>query len=137
MMRPPTRSTRTYTLFPYTTLFRSRICPLLLLVGQLAEGRLRLVEQLFPAEPVDPALQPRGVEPVLADVVKAIGDALLVEPAPRLLHRVAVRNAIENHRHAGEVSRHGSQIRGQAAAALKKSGAGQRSRSEENTSELQ
>src|SRR3546814_4439624 len=70
---------------------------------------------------------PRGVEPVLADVVKAIGDALLVEPAPRLLHRVAVRNAIENHRHAGEVSRHGSQIRGQAAAALKKSGAGPRS----------
>src|SRR3546814_5070766 len=74
---------------------RRRIDPLLLLVGQLAEGRPRLVEQLFPAEPVDPALQPRGVEPVLADVVKAIGDALLVEPAPSLLHRVAVRNAIE------------------------------------------
>src|SRR3546814_18528600 len=28
MLRPPTRSTRTYTLFPYTTLFRSTLQPI-------------------------------------------------------------------------------------------------------------
>src|SRR3546814_17598556 len=40
MIRRPPRSTRTDTLFPYTTLFRSRIDHLLALVGQL---RRRLV----------------------------------------------------------------------------------------------
>src|SRR3546814_14464614 len=36
MIRRPPRSTRTDTLFPYTTLFRSRACRLLLLFGELA-----------------------------------------------------------------------------------------------------
>src|SRR3546814_10711485 len=37
MIRPPPRSTRTYTLFPYTTLFRSR--PLATLDRKLRQGR--------------------------------------------------------------------------------------------------
>src|SRR3546814_11649594 len=35
MIRRPPRSTRTDTLFPYTTLFRSRICSLMLVWSQL------------------------------------------------------------------------------------------------------
>ena len=53
-------------------------------------GRASLVEQFFPPQRVDPALQPRGVEPVLAEIVETIGNALLVEPAPLPFHRVAI-----------------------------------------------
>src|SRR3546814_6553280 len=64
----------------------------------LAKGRAALVEQPFPADRVDPALQLGGIEPVLAKIMEAMGNARAVEPAPRLFHRIAVRDAIESQR---------------------------------------
>src|SRR3546814_12340292 len=92
MIRLPPRSTRTDTLFPYTTLFRSAQCP------GIDAGRLVIVE--------------------------IIADAVRVEPRPRLLHRVAVADAVDDsqgvspsrnrrlalyRRHGtGQVGRHGT-----------------------------
>src|SRR3546814_8450769 len=59
MLRRPPRSTRTDTLFPYTTLFRSHLD---------ADGKRRLFADLHAA------LAPGGVF-VLADVVQPAGDA--------------------------------------------------------------
>src|SRR3546814_10200501 len=39
MIRPPPRSTRTATLFPYTSLFRSRLCPCRRRDGALSADR--------------------------------------------------------------------------------------------------
>src|SRR3546814_19083948 len=51
MIRRPPRSTRTYTLFPYTTLFRSAMVPLaVLLIGPLLPriiGRLGTMRSMY------------------------------------------------------------------------------------------
>src|SRR3546814_16135719 len=83
MIRPPPRSTRTVTLFPYTTLFRSygRVigrfflcpwCPVHLRVDQPV-GRLRAEQQMVDPEPgvARPAaclIIPEAVEPVVIGV---------------------------------------------------------------------
>src|SRR3546814_4724524 len=71
----------------------------------LAKGRAALVEQPFPADRVDPALQLGGIEPVLAKIMEAMGNARAVEPAPRLFHRIAVRDAIESQCHGAMIAR--------------------------------
>src|SRR3546814_7936157 len=55
MIRPPTRSTRTYTLFPYTTLFRS--------MRDLCYGLVRVLDFDGQAKGQwDPKLAPRSEE---------------------------------------------------------------------------
>src|SRR3546814_20413677 len=55
MMRPPPRSTRTDTLFPYTTLFRSPVAPTSLVsgAGEVPRGKERAVthQTVSPAAP--------------------------------------------------------------------------------------
>src|SRR3546814_4937132 len=54
MIRRPPRSTRTYTLFPYTTLFRSVVANVLdgvlKLVVAAADGREQIVGVVFPSD---------------------------------------------------------------------------------------
>src|SRR3546814_309909 len=71
MIRRPPISTRTYTLFPYTTLFRS------LAADQVELGFLRIIEvlRLAPvAAAVDQALAEHGAVEVVAQVVVALAD---------------------------------------------------------------
>src|SRR3546814_17862924 len=140
MIRRPPRSTRTDTLFPYTTLFRSksdadpvrrldhrppdhrrlvqhqrlglgRVQVGLVGIGKLAKGRAALVEQPFPADRVDPALQLGGIEPVLAKIMEAMGNARAVKPAPRLFHSIAVRAGIAWPCHGSKIGRDGMRTR--------------------------
>src|SRR3546814_2553437 len=109
MMRRPPRSTRTDTLFPYTTLFRSLphhqpdglvfVQRRLVGIGKLAKGRAGAVQQLLPAELATPPPQPRLVDTRGLVVVEIIGDAALVEPGASLLDRVAILDAEHRHRH--------------------------------------
>src|SRR3546814_17360986 len=71
MIRRPPISTRTYTLFPYTTLFRS------LAADQVELGFLRIIEvlRLAPvAAAVDQALAAHDAVEVVAQVVVALAD---------------------------------------------------------------
>src|SRR3546814_1767671 len=66
MIRPPPRSTRTYTLFPYTTLFRSDVLAEEVVQLGLAAGRhvfeevgaVALAQRLEAAEVADRRVQP-------------------------------------------------------------------------------
>src|SRR3546814_987199 len=93
MIRRPPRSTRTDTLFPYTTLFRSRgrrslrqIVPHILDTPEEALARGTFFAGLGFAELAEPFLLPRGELRRRLDV--------------DLDHQVAVAAAVE-HRHAG------------------------------------
>src|SRR3546814_7534846 len=55
MLRTPPRSTRTDTLFPYTTPFRSRATAIAALTAQLAEQAARHPARLAPMPPVEAA----------------------------------------------------------------------------------
>jgi len=68
-------------------------------VGQLAKRGAGLVQERLPAELFHPAVEPLRLQPLLAVVVEGILDAVAVEPAARLLHRIAVGNAIKGDRH--------------------------------------
>ena len=66
-------------------------------VGELAPGGAAGVEQRLPADlPAEP-LQPRGVDALLLEVVERDVVRVRREPGTRLLHRVAVGNAVEFH----------------------------------------
>src|SRR3546814_7512810 len=81
MIRRPPRSTRTDTLFPYTTLFRSRmgeqqrdracfvdVFPFV--PGQLPPRRAAAVEESFPSDGFGPAREGGAFQPVGAHIVK-------------------------------------------------------------------
>src|SRR3546814_3371369 len=77
MRRRPPRSTRTYTLFPYTTLFRFEVVradPRAVpgAGGELPDGALQRQEG---AQPL--SVGRRGIRPVGADVVPALRQALV------------------------------------------------------------
>src|SRR3546814_7543499 len=123
MIRRPPRSTRTDTLFPYTTLFRSLPAPL--------AGHVGLADQ----EALD-----RGAGEALVPERDGLGEAgLLHEVARELAHRLAARNLAAVHipRQADDqpadavVAAEGGELRGVLAelAALQRAG--------EQTSELQ
>src|SRR3546814_7377226 len=61
MRRRPPRSTRTYTLFPYTTFFRSATERLAVSTSTSKASRLRSTRPsvLQPIEPVDPRMESR------------------------------------------------------------------------------
>src|SRR6185312_2238359 len=69
--------------------------PVLVGVGQLFECRSGAVEQRFPARLFYPAFQPRLVDALLLIVVEGVFDLVAVEPGARLLHRIAVGNAVD------------------------------------------
>src|SRR3546814_5970088 len=82
MIRRPPRSTRTDTLFPYTTLFRSADfrAPI---VAETLLDRLSMVTRTFPR-----TLLIGAHDAVLADRLRATGTALvLIEAGPRLAAR--------------------------------------------------
>src|SRR5262245_58129624 len=65
---------------------------------QLAEGRARAVEQRLPADRARPALQRAAVDARALVVMKGVGDAVLIEPRARLLHGVAILDAVDRDR---------------------------------------
>src|SRR3546814_19414765 len=93
MIRRPPRSTRTDTLFPYTTLFRSRphrrpcgAAPNPYLSKERTKPRLGEIDRLLfleRAQPLDPAFPPE----------------------PRLLEPAIGKRAIDDHRILGDIAR--------------------------------
>src|SRR5262245_36006792 len=77
---------------------------LFVLVGQLAEGRAGAVEQRVPADLLAPPLQPLAVDAIGLVVVEGVGDALLVEPGARFLHRAAVLDALDRDAHSAPLT---------------------------------
>src|SRR5262245_8783452 len=69
--------------------------PVLVLVGKLAEGRAGAVEKRLPADIARPGFEPRALDPLRLVVVEGVGDAMAVEPGARLLHGVAVLDAVD------------------------------------------
>lgn len=67
---------------------------------ELAEGRAGAVQHRFPPGFLAPALEMRAVDTFGLVVVKAVSDAAAIEPGTRLLHRVAVLDAVDRNRHA-------------------------------------
>src|SRR6478735_4565258 len=86
--------------------------PLLLIVGQRAEGRAGAVQHGLPAMFLDPALERDLVDPVSLVIVEAVGRAMAVEPAARLLHRVAVLDAVDGDSHVERLKPAASGCRG-------------------------
>src|SRR5215208_3358010 len=68
-------------------------------IRQLAEGRTRAVQKRLPADIAGPGFQTRTVDAVNLVVVEGVRHALGIEPGPRLLHRVAILDAVERRRH--------------------------------------
>jgi hypothetical protein len=71
----------------------------LVLVRQLAERRAGAVEQRFPADLLAPPLQPFAIDAGGLVVVKRVLDASLVEPPTRLLHGLAILDAVDGNGH--------------------------------------
>ena len=71
------------------------VSPSLSLSGKLAERGAGAVEQRLPPGLPRPALERAALDAGALVVVEGIGDAALVEPGPRLLHRVAVLDAVD------------------------------------------
>src|SRR5712691_11222295 len=69
--------------------------PVLVLLRQLAERRAGAVEQRLPADLARPALKPGALDPFRLVVVERVGDAMAVQPCARLLHRIAVLDAVD------------------------------------------
>src|SRR3546814_1292144 len=78
MLRRPPRSTRTDTLFPYTSLFRSPIHPVLIIKEA--------------ADPFDRTRVRRGEAQFLAELVRAIVDIILGEKLERRLEAAEIRS---------------------------------------------
>jgi hypothetical protein len=78
----------------------------LVLVRQLAKGHAGAIEQSFPADLLAPALKPLAVDGCGLVVVKRIIDAALFEPGARLVHGLAVFDALDRciFRHAASQS---------------------------------
>src|SRR5262245_65687399 len=70
----------------------------LVLVRELAERRAGAVEQRFPANGTRPALEPLAIDPCRLVVVERVGDAVLLKPGARLLHGIAVLDAVDGDR---------------------------------------
>src|SRR6185312_5233577 len=64
-------------------------------VRQLAEGCARAVEQGLPADLPRPTLQPAAVDALGLVVVEFEGDAMIGQPGPGLVHRVAGLDAVD------------------------------------------
>jgi hypothetical protein len=73
---------------------------LLVLVRQFLEGGAGAVEQRLPTDLLAPPLQALAVDAGGLVVMERALDALLVEPSARLLHRVAVLDAVDGDGHA-------------------------------------
>src|SRR3546814_2860778 len=99
MIRRPPRSTRTDTLFPYTTLFRSGIIPR----GSTAPAAEAMAEEVHSADAVDVT---RIVLPVVRVVGKVVADEVVIgtvvgpvmtfthpQPHTRLVTRVEIGRA--------------------------------------------
>jgi len=67
---------------------------------QLSPGCSAAVDEILPAEILDPGVQQFIVQSVAAQVVKSIVNLMVRKPAPRLPDGVAVFDAVENY-HAG------------------------------------
>src|SRR5262249_6399342 len=67
----------------------------LVLVGQRAKGRSGAIEEGLPSDVARPGFEPAALDAGGLVVVKRIGDAALVEPGARLLHGVAVLDAVD------------------------------------------
>src|SRR5262249_34083358 len=65
------------------------------------ERGARAVEQRLPTDRARPAIEAFAIDPCGLVVVELIGDAVLVEPGTRLLHGVAVLDAIDGDRLGG------------------------------------
>jgi len=63
---------------------------------QLPPGGPAPVDELFPAQFDQPGFHSRELQPLAAEIVEAMGDPLVVEPAPRLGDRIAVADAVNN-----------------------------------------
>ena len=68
-------------------------------VRQLMEGGAGAVEHLLPARRAAPLRELRLGDAELLIVVEVVGDAVPVQPGKRLLHRVAVLNAVDGDGH--------------------------------------
>src|SRR5690348_8000221 len=73
--------------------------PVLVLVRQFAERRAGAVEQRLPAHLLLPALQPLARDADGLVIMKRIIDAALLQPSARLLHRVAILDAVDGDGH--------------------------------------
>ena len=62
---------------------------------QWSPGGAATIDQLFPAQCVQPVREARGLQAVAAEIVEAMGDALGVEPAPRLFDGIAIADAVD------------------------------------------
>src|SRR3546814_12692171 len=92
MIRLPPRSTRTYTLLPYTTLFRSgrsgiaifmteiRTDELALVIADSVTVQLQLRFDLFIARHEDPARLPMALFEVLQHCLKLLARGMLLHP---------------------------------------------------------
>src|SRR5579862_931894 len=69
--------------------------PGLVLVRQLAKRHAGAIEQSLPADPLAPLLQPLAIDAGGLVVMKRIVDAVLVEPGARLVHGLAVLDAVD------------------------------------------
>jgi hypothetical protein len=69
--------------------------PLFVVLGKLAERGAGAIEQRFPAGLARPALESSTLDAGALVVVEGVGDAAVVEPGPRLLHGVAVLDAVD------------------------------------------
>src|SRR5215472_2956013 len=68
------------------------------LLGQRTECGAGAVEQRLPTHVASPALERAALDAHGLVVVEAVGDAALVEPGTRLLHGVAVLDAVDRDR---------------------------------------
>src|ERR1700730_1157831 len=70
----------------------------LVLVRQLAEGRAGAIEQALPADLGGPAFEAAALDAGRLVVVEVVGDAVAVQPGPRLFHRVTILDAVDRYR---------------------------------------
>src|SRR3546814_1677669 len=134
MRRRPPRSTRTYTLFPYTTLFRSQVATSL---AAREQARVALAANFpeipLPAEPPEtavPALPPQGLAAMRDLVIERSHE---IRAADREAQRLAV---VARRIRADRIADPSFGVRLFSARSGMEQGAGI-VRSEEHTSELQ
>ncbi len=64
--------------------------------GKFSESGAGAVEKLLPADLLHPRLQPRALNADGPVIMKRIGNVMRLKPGPRLLHRVAVLDAVDH-----------------------------------------
>ena len=89
----------------------------LVLIGQFLESRAGTVEQRLPAHLLRPAFQLCVFDAGGFVVVESIIDAVIVEPCTRLLHGVAVFDAVEGDGHNFNSASTGNEIQSTISAA--------------------